>query len=164
MIAGLLKWLSGMHGFVKSKVGDHVDAEDVLQEVMINMWEHREQLDAMPLTEQKLYAYRSIHNSCINLYRRCKKKSSIDIDAIAVTGLPIEDPEYKLQLSMLRDMIAVVKAQHTRAVQIKLEMLELFIARYKYHEIAEIYKSATNTVGPNILNARKLIKQVMQAA
>lgn len=55
--------------YAYQKVNDRAVAEDMVQEVFLSMWAHREQIDFdMPL---RGYLFRAVHNQCVNYLQSC---------------------------------------------------------------------------------------------
>jgi RNA polymerase sigma-70 factor (ECF subfamily) len=80
-------------GFIKKRVNNHVDAEDILQDIFIKI-----HLNIKSLSQQdrlETWVYRITRNAIIDFYRKEKKISSLDkIEVEDVEEMIIEQPDF----------------------------------------------------------------------
>ena len=73
-------------------VSDQDDAEDIVQELFISVWNKR--LDDMPEKEFAAYMTTSVRNSCVSFLRKRKEDTvSIDDHPASASCMPDETPE-----------------------------------------------------------------------
>lgn len=73
-------------------VSDQDDAEDIVQELFISVWNKR--LDDMPEKEFAAYMTTSVRNSCVSFLRKRKEDTvSIDAHPASASCMPDETPE-----------------------------------------------------------------------
>ena len=67
--------------FARKILGDEDDAREVVQQVFINLWEKRSEVDLS--TSLKSYLFTSVHNRSLNAIRDRKKFSSEEVPDVA---------------------------------------------------------------------------------
>lgn len=65
--------------FIKTKVKDEYDAEDILQEVFIKVYKSIDQLEDS--TKLKIWLYRTTNNTIIDFYR-ARKQNTLELDEV----------------------------------------------------------------------------------
>jgi RNA polymerase sigma-70 factor, ECF subfamily len=104
-----------LRAFIRSRVGDDADTEDILQEVFIRV--HRN-LCCLPEPEWRRPAswiYQIARNLIIDRYRRRRALVAISENLPAPPDLPEEDPEALLALS-LRELIDKLPEAYRQAL------------------------------------------------
>ena len=106
---------AGLRAFIRSRVGDDADAEDILQEVFIRV--HRN-LCCLPEPEwhrPESWIYQIARHLIIDHYRRRRELVAIPENWPAEPDMPEEDPEALLALS-LREMIDELPEPYRQAL------------------------------------------------
>jgi RNA polymerase sigma-70 factor (ECF subfamily) len=67
--------------FARKILGDEEDAREVVQQVFINLWEKRSELDLS--SSLKSYLFTSVHHRSLNVIRGRKKFSSAEVPEVA---------------------------------------------------------------------------------
>jgi RNA polymerase sigma-70 factor (ECF subfamily) len=104
-----------LRAFIRSRVGDDADTEDILQEVFIRV--HRN-LCCLPEPEWRRpesWIYQIARNLIIDRYRRRRALVAISENLPAPPDLPEEDPEALLALS-LRELIDKLPEAYRQAL------------------------------------------------
>jgi RNA polymerase sigma-70 factor (ECF subfamily) len=128
------------------------DAEDVVQEVLLRLWNIREQLDG--IVNPGAFAMQITKNSCIDHLRIRKEKTQADDFYL---GANLETPHAGMER---KDAIAWVKQiiEHLPELQkIIIRMRDL--EGYELQEIAEITGTQVSAVTVNLSRARKKVRE-----
>lgn len=136
-------------------LNDRAESEDVVQELMIKIWETRK--DLLSDKSLKYYLYIAVKNRCISILR--KKIYTLDIDEIS-TDIIEEVPETKPLMDANLLIENAFKGISPKCLEIfKLSRLE----KLSYKQIAiklEIsVKTVENQMGKAIKHIREFIKQ-----
>ena len=143
--------------YIYSLSPDYKQAEDIVQDMLIDIWVKRDKLNIK--TSLNNYLYRAAHNKFINLYKKNRRKqSSIDqlhVEAIVeLEGLEKDSKEARL--------IALENAIE----QLPPKRKDIFtlskLKNYKYKEIATMRNISVSTVESQIRKAMITIRKDMQ--
>jgi RNA polymerase sigma-70 factor (ECF subfamily) len=99
--------------FIRSRVADEAEAEDILQEVFIRVHRHLCCLPEWGRLES--WIYQIARNLIIDHYRRRRETVEIPESLLVEVELPEEDPEAELALS-LNEMIAELPEPYRQAL------------------------------------------------
>ena len=145
------KYFKPLCHFVQAYTNNQSKAEDIVQQVMLKIWENRDKITIS--TSFKSYLYRSCYNEFINAYKRGKKTSSLDDIVIeAYEELDEDEQEFEQKISLVRlEIEKLPKKCKEVFVLCKLK-------GYKYREAAEELQISEKTVEAQISNAMKKLK------
>ncbi len=135
---------------------DYKQAEDIVQDTLIDIWTKRDKLNIKaPLNN---YLYRSVHNKFINVYKKnVRKQSFLDgshVDAIVeLEGLEKDSKEARL--------IALENAIDQLPPKRKDIFIFSKLNNYKYREIAAMRNISESTVESQIRKAMITIRKEM---
>ena len=153
------KYQHRIYGFAVYFMGDKVEAQDVTQDVMLRLWQHRDEID-----EERVLGWllRVTRNACVDALRRRKARRKVmtaDTDAVgyAVGGEPTpeayaEAADFQGHLGRALSRIA----EPYRSIVILREIQEL-----KYDEISEALGLPLNTVKVYLHRARKTLRKLL---
>lgn len=134
-------------------VSDRDDAEDIVQELFISVW--NKQLDTMPEKEFSAYITTSVKNSCISFLRKRKEDMvSIDEYPASASCMPDEIPEEggKSPEEVLQAALSALPPKCKEVFLLaKLQGL-------KYREIAGKLNLSEKTVENQMTKAIKLLR------
>jgi RNA polymerase sigma-70 factor (ECF subfamily) len=102
-----------LRAFIRSRVWDDAEAEDILQEVFIRI--HRHLCCQPEWNKPKSWIYQIARNLIIDHYRRRRETVELPESLPAEPDLPEEDPEAVLALS-LREMIDGLPEHYRQAL------------------------------------------------
>ena len=102
-----------LRAFIRSRVWDDAEAEDILQEVFIRI--HRHLCCQPDWNKPKSWIYQIARNLIIDHYRRRRETVELPESLPAEPDLPEEDPEAVLALS-LREMIDGLPEHYRQAL------------------------------------------------
>lgn len=152
----LLSMQTELRRFAFKLTADHDDANDLLQETSLKALDNKEKYVAE--TNFKGWIYTIMRNIFINNYRKsAKERNSADItDAAFQPMLPVADgydmPEVAYSVNEITDVINSFSPEFR-------EPFSLYVAGYKYEEIAEKMGIPLGTVKSRIFFARKRLKK-----
>ena len=139
-------------------VSDADDAEDIVQELFINVW--NKQLDDMPEKEFAAYLTTSVKNSCISFLRKRREDTvSIDDHPASASCLPDDVPEEGERSP--EDLLQAALA--TLPPKCKEIFLLAKLQGLKYREIAGKLAVSEKTVENQMTKAIKLLRVYVAA-
>jgi RNA polymerase sigma factor (sigma-70 family) len=135
--------------FLKNKE----EGQDVVQDVMLKLWQKREELDGISNIEA--YAVQMIRNRCLDILR---KKKVILIDEEAESQIEEITPDIHSQIE-LSEAAGQIKKLIRRLNGLQRQVMELRdIEQLSYKEIAEITNLKVNAIRVNLSRARKKVR------
>ena len=151
------KYQHRVFGFAVYFLGDRTEAEDVTQDVLLRLWQHRDNVD-----EDRLLGWllRVTRNACVDALRKRKAQRNVmtsDTEALAYT--PDADPmpdacaeaaDFQRRLERALNRIA----EPYRSIVILREVQEL-----KYEEISGAMNLPLNTVKVYLHRGRKMLRE-----
>ena len=134
--------------------------EEVLQNIFMNVWEHRTTIDADK--SFRGYLYRMAQHKVIDLFRRAKKEKSILDEIVAANSelyTHIEEAVFRKENTyLLNQLISRLPARRR----------EIFVAckleGKSYQEVAEANGISTTTVNDHIQKAMQFLRNSLQFA
>lgn len=99
--------------FIRSRVSDDADAEDILQEVFIRL--HRVLCCSNQWNKPESWIYRVTRNLIIDYYRRRRDWAELPEDLSIEADFPEDDPQAQLALS-LRETIEMLPETYRQAL------------------------------------------------
>lgn len=132
--------------------GDRDEAEDLVQQAFIKLWEQRETLQIN--WSVKAYLYRTVHNASLNRLRAAKvrnKYKQYNAEQLEMNHYPAPEPEPELR-ERLQKALADLPTQCRQVFELsRFEDL-------KYREIAEHLNISIKTVETHMGKALRLLK------
>jgi RNA polymerase sigma-70 factor, ECF subfamily len=133
-------------------VKNHDTASEVVQDLFVNFWEKRHQLE--PRISLQAYLYRSVYNNCVHL---SKKEKKFQGDELTIVNEPSEDFNNLLENTELEVHI------YDLIEQLPTECRKIFkLSRFdelKYQEIADQLSLSVKTVETQMSRALKFLRQ-----
>jgi RNA polymerase sigma-70 factor (ECF subfamily) len=127
------------------------DAEDVVQETLLRMWNIREQLDEVD--NPAAFAMQTAKNICFDRLRAYKETTEADDFYL---GANYETPYSEMER---KDTVALVKEIIDRLPELQKMIIRMRdIDGYKLQEIAEITGTQISAVTVNLSRARKKVR------
>lgn len=151
-------YASGMIEYATTLLKDVDEAEDVVQQLMVQLWVNRSSLQIT--SSLKGYLFRSVYNSCLNKIKSKQVRTAYGEDYLA-SGIKttasasdlLENKEIKLAIeAALEELPDLCKTVFVKA---KYELL-------KYQEIADELGIPTKTVENQMGKALKLLREKLK--
>lgn len=137
-----------------SKVGDFEQAEDIVQEVLMQLWSRRFELSFH--TSVNNYLRRAVKYKIIDLISKMKHRKTYLDSLEYVEQSSVSDTDYLLRESLFREMI------EQEIDKLPKRMKEVFImSRYEYmshQEIADKLGLSVHTVSTQIKKTLKILR------
>jgi RNA polymerase sigma-70 factor (ECF subfamily) len=148
-------------GYAYYLLRNREDAEDVTQEVFINLWRHRNNVD-----QKKMEAWimRSTRNRCIDVIRKRQKPLSqvqgIDWDSLSFATDENESPAAQLEVTDTQN--SVLRALYLLPEKLQSILLLHYFQDLKLSTISEILEVNVNTVKVSLHRGRKMLKEALK--
>lgn len=128
------------------------DSEDATQEVMMKLWNLRQQLDSCRNIEA--FAMTLMHNTCIDMKRT--EKRHLQIDTLDINFEMNFTPSFELkdEVELIKKIIHSLPEIQQRIIQMK------DVEGYENEEIAEITGSNIEAIRSNLSRARKKVRDI----
>lgn len=135
-------------------LGDHDEAQDIVQDVFLNLWQKREQLDVT--NSLSSYIYQSVRNRVLNLFTHQKV---IDRYSASLKAF-WEEGEYSTDQQIREKELAAVIQQEINALPPKMRHIYLLSRRddINYRQIAEQEGISEKTVRNQVYNALQVLR------
>ncbi len=138
-------------------LGERAEAEDVVQEVMIKLWERREELPNIQNVEG--WCVRIVRNHGIDRYRSRKRRSSTGLEQAAELADQAPDPALQLQTSDMQERIHRLIQGLPEQRRLVLQLRE--IEGLSYREIAEQLRITLDQVRTDIHRGRQALRAAL---
>ncbi len=139
--------------FAAGYVNDYSAAEEIVQQVFINIWDHRQNIEQEKSI--KSYLFTSVKNRCLNHIRDTKKFRSYYLDVEAEMEIPVYDND-KISESDLEKQIAEALDKLPEKCR---EVFELCrFEELSYKRTAEKLDISVKTVEAQMSKALKILR------
>lgn len=148
--------------FAREYVVSIEDAENIVQDLFLHLWEHREMLDS--LVNPNAYLFTLVKNRCIDFYRR---KTLVDSRRESLDALPTRELELRMEALMKFDENVLLEKEIEELLANAIEHLpekcrKVFVLSrvegLKYEQIATQLDISVNTVQNHIITAIRKLK------
>jgi RNA polymerase sigma-70 factor (ECF subfamily) len=137
--------------FANQLVGRKEEAEDIVQDTFLKLWDKRSHLDEIKNAEN--FAMKMVKNASIDALRKRKTIQFEELKShIGNAFSPLDSLQESESMKQLNETIARLNKQQQFLIHLR------DIEGYSYEEIAEISGLSVNTIRVNISRARKAIK------
>jgi len=148
-------YYTALSRFAFTYLKDADDAEEVVQDVFIKLWESRSKIET--IQSVKSYLYRSVSNRCLNNIKHEKIKQIHRSEVINTTGHTFDTGVNTLEKKDLEKSIQI--ALETLPTQCR-KVFELSrFQELSYKEIAEVLDISVKTVENHIGKALKIMRK-----
>ncbi|GAK36936.1 MAG: RNA polymerase sigma factor [Bacteroides graminisolvens] len=140
--------------YARKLTDDSSDAEDVVQEVMLKLWNIRQKLEEYNSIEA--LAVRITHNLCMDMWRS-KRTDQVSLDQVPVVSQTV-NPERVLEgndeIRLMREIISSLPTLQQTIIRMK------DIEEYETEEIAQITGCSSESIRSNLSRARKKVRDI----
>ncbi|MDR1156449.1 MAG: sigma-70 family RNA polymerase sigma factor [Bacteroidales bacterium] len=142
-----------LYRFALAFVGRTDEAEDVVQEIGIKLWERRGELDALRSVEA--YAMSAVRNRCLDYARSPHSRTAEWVEAHDAVHeqTPYKSVEQSDMVAFVRRLIDRLPEQQQMVIRLR------DIEGYELEEIAEILGMNGGTVRTSLSRARRKIRE-----
>lgn len=151
-----------LKGYCKLFVSDENEAEDIIQESFITLWEKRANVDASQRIESLLFVM--VRNRCLNFLKNTKLNS----EKISIENLNVAELQYLYQLDLvkreeksLEEMLIVSFQEAVNKLPDKMKMVfvKCKLEGLKQTEVADELGISIKMVEKQISKAKKQIRE-----
>ena len=140
--------------YARKLTDDSSDAEDVVQEVMLKLWNIRQKLEEYNSIEA--LAVRITHNLCMDMWRS-KRTDQVSLDQVPVVSQTV-NPERVLEgndeIRLMREIISSLPTLQQTIIRMK------DIEEYETEEIAQITGCSSECSRSNLSRDRKKVRDI----
>ena len=140
--------------YARKLTDDSSDAEDVVQEVMLKLWNIRQKLEEYNSIEA--LAVRITHNLCMDMWRS-KRTDQVSLDQVPVVSQTV-NPERVLEgndeIRLMREIISSLPTLQQTIIRMK------DIEEYETEEIAQITGCSSESIRSKLSRARKKVRDI----
>ncbi len=127
------------------------EAFDVVQEILMKLWEKRESIT--DLNSIEAYAMRMVNNECINRLRKFDVRENYK--NTTQVKLSIQDEQQEIKLIILK-LINQLPEKQRKVMHLK------DVEEFEMKEIASILEMEENTVRVNLMRARQKVREQLE--
>jgi RNA polymerase sigma-70 factor (family 1) len=144
--------------YANSMIYDMDEAEEMVQNTYLTLWEKRENIDIH--TSVKSYLYKAVYNNCMNWMKHYKVRLEHSEDSKYQTESFVDDPSQQLLSEELERQIniAINDMPNQCRTVFKLSRFE----NLTYSEIAEQLNLSVKTVENHMAKALKLLREKLK--
>ena len=140
--------------YARKLTDDSSDAEDVVQEVMLKLWNIRQKLEEYNSIEA--LAVRITHNLCMDMWRS-KRTDQVSLDQVPVVSQTV-NPERVLEgndeIRLMREIISSLPTLQQTIIRMK------DIEEYETEEIAQMTGCSAESIRRNLSRVRKKVRDI----
>ena len=140
--------------YARKLTDDSSDAEDVVQEVMLKLWNIRQKLEEYNSIEA--LAVRITHNLCMDMWRS-KRTDQVSLDQVPVVSQTVNLErvlEGNDEIRLMREIISSLPTLQQTIIRMK------DIEEYETEEIAQITGCSSESIRSNLSRARKKVRDI----
>lgn len=150
-------YYSALCHFAAGYLSGHDTAEEIVQQVFINLWNQRETID--PEKQVKSYLFTSVKNRCLNHIRDHKKFRSYYLDIEAEMEIPVAETDLISEQELEKRIAQALD-------KLPEKCREVFgLCRFeemKYHEVAQKLKISVKTVEAQMSKAMRILREELK--
>ncbi|MBN2103939.1 RNA polymerase sigma factor [bacterium] len=148
-------------GFAFYLLRNQEDAEDVTQEVFVNLWKHWKGINRQ---KQEAWIMKTTRNKCIDVIRKRQSSLSrvqgIEWESLAFSVDETESPHAQLELTETQD--SVLRVLYTLPEKIQSVLLLYYFQDMKINTIGDVLDVNLNTVKVTLHRGRKMLKEALK--
>lgn len=149
-----------MYRFALSYMRDADEASDAVQDVLLRLWETRQQLSEVRSLEA--WCMTLVRNKCLDRLKRVERKlkvyqddASPAVHPTSKTATPLEVLEEKEKGTLIHDAVEALPEKQKAVFHLR------DVQGYSYLEICDLLELDMNNVKVNIFRARKALKEAL---
>lgn len=147
------EYYSSLCRFATSYIGNPNNAEDIVQQIFVNLWEKGFEID--PNKTIKTYLFTSVKNRCLNYIRDTKKYRSYYLDIEAELEIPVSEKDVFSEAELNEQLKKAINKLPEKCREI------FMLCRFedmKYKEIAQKLDISEKTVEAQMSKALKIMR------
>ena len=143
--------------FAAGYLQDTDDAQEIVQQVFINLWQNRETID--PRGQIKSYLFTSVKNRCLNYIRDRKKFRSYYLDVEVELEIPVSEKDNLLEKDLEKQLEQALDKLPEKCREI------FMLCRFedmKYKEVAQKLDISQKTVEAQMSKALRILREELK--
>ena len=143
-----------LYRFALRMLGSAQEAEDVVQEVIAQMWDQRQMIPSLKNVEA--WCMRIVKNRSLDKLKARHNQPHLQVEDISLTDIesnPSQKAEYQDTLDRVQVLLDTLP--HNQKIVIQLRDIE----GYTYQEIADITELPLSQIKINLFRARKFLRK-----
>lgn len=149
----ILCYSDKMYRMARSILLDESGAKDAFQDLVLRLWERRDQLDI--IENKQAFSLTSMRNLCVDLLRKKLEYGGLTADIVSSAPDPQQELEEQDSLHNIHRLIDSLPELQRTIVRMKdVEEIEI-------REIAQILYMSENAVTVNLSRARKKLRDMI---
>ena len=144
--------------YANTMINDMDEAEEMVQNTFLVLWEKRENVDIH--TSVKSYLYKAVHNNCLNRIKHYKVRREYSEYSKYTTEPGLDDTSQKIIGKELEEQInlAIDSLPHKCGAVFRLSRFE----NLTYGEIAEQLNLSVKTVDNHMVKALRILREKLK--
>ena len=143
--------------FAAGYLADQDTAEEIVQQVFINLWNQRQTID--PEKQIKSYLFTAVKNRCLNHIRDHKKFRNYYLDVEAELEIPVAEKDIVSELELEQRIADALEKLPAKCR----EVFELCrFEEMKYHEVAQKLDISQKTVEAQMSKALRILREELK--
>lgn len=157
--AQIMPLQDGMFRFAYAYLKCEMEAKDIVQDVLLKLWETRSELNEVRSPEA--WAMTMVRNKSLDRLKSAGRKNRNEFEPLAARVVhkgksPHESLELKDEMEMVNNMLERIPSKHAEAFVLR------DVQGMSYQEIGEILNMNESQVKVNIFRARKALKNELE--
>ncbi|SFV27057.1 RNA polymerase sigma-70 factor [Thermoflavifilum thermophilum] len=146
--------------FAISYISIREEAEEIVLDVFVNVWLHREKLKKIQSPDT--YLFISVRNRCLNYFRHSSRSSSyvVNDSGQAADLTDRSDPQKEIELKQLHTTLE--NAMNQLPLQSRLVFKLIREEKMTYKEVAEILQISVRTVETHLQRAIQKLRVILR--
>ena len=149
------EYYPSMYHYANRIVENEEAADDIAQEVFVNIWDKRSELE---ISSYAGFLYTSIRHRCMNYLRAEQRRRLKKTELEESVSAQVDDRMYLIEEEMVREIKKLIKELPDQQRRV----LELHVEGLGQKEIADELNISINTVKTHKLKARQFLKSQLK--
>jgi RNA polymerase sigma-70 factor, ECF subfamily len=143
--------------FASGYLADQDTAEEIVQQLFINLWNQRQTID--PEKQIKSYLFTAVKNRCLNHIRDIKKFRNYYLDVEAELEIPVAEKDIVSEKELEQRIADALEKLPAKCR----EVFELCrFEEMKYHEVAQKLDISQKTVEAQMSKALRILREELK--
>lgn len=156
---GILEMEQDLHRFAYKLTADRESANDLVQDCLLHALDNREKFTYSK--NLKGWMYTLMRNIFVNNYRRTVREMNLIDDSYSINQQHLIEDEDADRFEFAYDMKQLYRVIHSIPEEMKVPF-QMFVAGFKYREIAEKLGLPMGTVKSRLFFIRKRLKEELK--
>jgi len=148
--------LVALHGFAQRMLSNHADADDIVQETFVRVWQKAHQWQ--PQAKVSTWLHSITHNLCMDFYRRIKGET------VNITSVELIDPHQPATSRQQQDVALQVQIALQQLPETQRSAIILcYYQNLSNREAADVLSISISALESLMARGRRKLKKILQA-